>query len=256
MRSWFSERANVPSSLASWYALAIGEKGDRRARNRERRIQPRKGWLPTAMASRSFQLAPTFSRQNRIAFSGTPTVCERTSLSFSIAALTTPSSNRAAAVSCLKDDNPRISIGILECLQVFDENQFSTPGSRFSVVVSAVAGDCFQFEKQRAFFRQKFYVAAIGANEHGVGATDAIRQKGEPGWAIIGQFGATAKTGHRQLIFDGPHTRFKLIVIDGLGFHRGPWVLLITGFGLGEREDRNPASPCPNFCVPRSFMWH
>src|ERR1700682_2098940 len=99
-------------------------------------------------------------------------------------------------------------------------------------------------------------MAAIGADEHSVGPTDAVRQESKPSGAIIGQLGVTAKTGNRQLIFDGPDARLKWVVIDGLGFHKGPWVLLITGFELGERVDRNSASPCPNFCVPLWFMWH
>src|ERR1017187_7574238 len=92
----------------------MGENGTSRAGKRERVRQPLKGRVAIAIPSRSFQVAPALCRQNWIAFSGNPLLLERVSLSSSIAALTIPSSNRAAAVSCLNDDKPKISIKRLQ----------------------------------------------------------------------------------------------------------------------------------------------
>src|SRR5258708_17437042 len=94
--------------------------GARRGRDSARRRQPPAALLATAMTSRSIKVMLPFSlglllaaeRQNSIAASGMPRVAGGCNLAFSMAASMTPSRRRAAAVSFLKEDKPRINIGI------------------------------------------------------------------------------------------------------------------------------------------------
>jgi hypothetical protein len=90
------------------------------------------------------------------------------------------------------------------------------------VVIATVAGNGVKLKQQGTFLRQKFNVAALWADEHGVSATDTVRQESKSGWPVIGQLGVAAEARDRQLIFNRPNSLLRGLVAGWLGFHKAP----------------------------------
>src|SRR5580658_485487 len=87
----------------------MGENGDTFAPAAERRVHPRKGRLATTTWSRSFHLTEACFKQNWIAAVGRPRVLfARDSFPSSTTAQMLPSSSKAAEVSWVKEDKPRM----------------------------------------------------------------------------------------------------------------------------------------------------
>src|SRR5271155_4375600 len=109
----------------------MGENGDTFAPAAERRAHPRNGRLATTTWSRSFEWTEACFWQNSIAAAGRPRVLfERESFPSSTTARIVPSSSKAAEVSWLKGDRPRIRMldfpRWMGCCNLNDERWWTT----------------------------------------------------------------------------------------------------------------------------------
>src|SRR5215469_2924659 len=103
------------------------------------------------------------------------------------------------------------------------QNHGVSPEQRYAwerlIIVAAVARNRLQIIQQRALLGEKLHVAAFWANQHGMGPTDAVGQKGEAGRPVIGKLGVTSQTGNAGLFFHGKNTRGQILRCGWLGFH-------------------------------------